>query len=164
MRSSFAIIAMHLCRNPGGAPGGLMDFFGSPQGPQVLFLSSGKTFDRDFWIFHKKFCLLTFELVNNGCFLVRRRGSSDDCRKHRREWRTLSQNLIRCHQFQLFIWAKIWWTLIWFEELHLTIWNDRHLVKVLNWLKGQPGQAYIVVVQPWSGKVKPENRTVSSVQ
>ena len=38
-------MAMDLCRNPGGsagAAGGLMDFFGSPQGPQVLLLSAIK--------------------------------------------------------------------------------------------------------------------------
>ena len=77
----------HLCRNPGGSTGagGLMDFFGSPQGPEVILLKIDSFCKEDqymeSWVSSKYFVS------------AERRGSPNNSRKHGRKWRALSLSL-----------------------------------------------------------------------
>ena len=104
----------HPCRNPGGSTGagGLMDFFGSPQGPQVILLKIDSFCKEDqyleYWVSFKYF------------ISAERRGSPNDSRKHGRKWRALSlslislgrkgQNLIRLGQKRQTLVNKERWT------------------------------------------------------
>ena len=84
----------HLCRNPGGSSGagGLMDFFGSPQGPEVILLK--------IYSFCKEDQYLESWVSSKYFISAERRGSPNNSRKHWREWRAVSQKLI-CHQHEL---------------------------------------------------------------